>query len=76
MSFPFLADEKGASLWKAWGIMNQGRVLASTHEASDAVRILTSGITAFTSRGSSWFLHFHLSNLTRANMELGQFDDA
>ena len=32
-----LADEKGATLWKAWGMINQGCVLALAGKASDAV---------------------------------------
>ena len=41
-----LADEKGASFWKAIGMMMQGCVLALTGKASDAVQMITSGITA------------------------------
>ena len=33
-----LADEKGALLWKAFGMMNQGCVLALTGKASDAIK--------------------------------------
>jgi hypothetical protein len=41
-----LANEKGAFHWKAQGLIQQGCVLALTGEASDAVQMLTSGITA------------------------------
>ncbi len=34
-----LADEKGASAWKAFGMMHQGSLLALTGQASNAVRI-------------------------------------
>ena len=34
-----LADEKGALFWKAFGMMNQGCVLALTGKASDAVQM-------------------------------------
>ena len=71
-----LADEKGASLWKAWGMMNQGSVLALTGKASDAVDKITSGITAVRSTGATLWMPFRLSHLTRAYAELGQFDDA
>jgi hypothetical protein len=33
-----LAVEKGAALWKALGILNQGRLLVLTGKASDAVQ--------------------------------------
>ena len=71
-----LADEKGALLWKAWGMMNQGCVLALTGKASDAVHKITSGITAVRPTGATLWMPFRLSHLTRAYAELGQFDDA
>jgi predicted ATPase len=71
-----LADEKGALLWKAFGMMNQGCVLALTGKASDAVHMITVGITAWRSTGSTLWLPLGLSYLTRAYAELGQFDDA
>jgi hypothetical protein len=39
-----LAEEKGATLWKAIGMTNQGYVMALTGRASDAVHAITSGI--------------------------------
>ena len=48
-----LADEKGSLYWKAAGMMNQGRVLALTGKAPDAVHIITSGITAWRSTGAT-----------------------
>ena len=71
-----LADEKGASLWKALGMLHQGGVLAITGKAADAVRVITSGITAFRSTGATVSVPSHLSYLARAHAELGQFDDA
>jgi len=71
-----LADEKGAPFWKALGMMNQGCGLARTGNASDAIKMLTSGITGYRSTGSTLFLPFYLSNLAGAYAELRQFDDA
>jgi len=71
-----LADGKGAALWKALGMMNQGCVLALTGEASNAVQMITSGITAFRSTGSTMFMPRYLSYLARAYAELGQLDNA
>ena len=71
-----LADEKGALFWKAFGMVVQGCVLALTGKASDAVHMITSGITALRSTGATLWLPLHLSYLASAYAELGQFDDA
>jgi predicted ATPase len=71
-----LADEKGSLFWRAGGMTNQGCVLALTGQASEAVHTLTSGITAWRSTGATMLTPWHLSHLTRAYAELGQFDDA
>jgi class 3 adenylate cyclase/predicted ATPase/tRNA A37 threonylcarbamoyladenosine biosynthesis protein TsaE len=71
-----LADEKGALYWKALGIALQGWVLALSGKTSDAVHVIASGITALRSTGATIFVPLHLSHLTRAYAELGQFDDA
>ena len=71
-----LADEKGALLWKAFGMTNQGWLLALTGKASNAVQMITSGITAWRSTGATVWMPLYLSFLARAYAELGQFDDA
>jgi class 3 adenylate cyclase/predicted ATPase len=71
-----LADEKGALIWKATGMMNQGCVWAVTGEASDTVQMITSGITAWRSTGSTVWIPFYLSYLASAYADLGQFDEA
>jgi class 3 adenylate cyclase/predicted ATPase len=71
-----LADEKGALLWKAIGIAQQGCVMALTGKASDAVHVLTSGITASLSTGATLWMPIYLSCLARAHADLGNFDDA
>ena len=71
-----LADEKGALFWKALGMLHQGCVLALTGKASDAVQMITSGITALRSTGATMWMPLYLSYLARAYAELGQFDDA
>ena len=71
-----LADEKGALFWKALGMVVQGGILALTGKASDAVHILTSGITAVRSTGARVSLPSHWSYLAIACAALGQFDDA
>jgi class 3 adenylate cyclase/predicted ATPase len=71
-----LADETGASFWKALGMTVQGCVLALTGKAADAVQMITSGITALRSTGSTLWMPSHLSYLATAYAALGQFDNA
>ena len=71
-----LADEKGASLRKAEGVIHQGCVLALTGKAADAVQIITSGVTAWRSTGATVWTPLHMSFLASAYAKLGQFDDA
>ncbi|MGA8697917.1 MAG: adenylate cyclase, partial [Xanthobacteraceae bacterium] len=71
-----LADEKGAALWKALGTMENGCVLALSGNASEAIPMISTGITTYRSTGSRVYLPFFLSHLSRAHAELDQFDDA
>ncbi len=71
-----LADQKGASFWKAWGMLQLGCVLDLTGKPSDAVQMITSGLTAYRLTGSTLFAPLYLSFLARAYVKLGQFDDA
>jgi predicted ATPase len=71
-----LADEKGAKLWKALGVLNQGCSLVVTGKASDAVAKLTLGINAYSATGSTIWLPYYQSYLARALSGIGQFGDA
>jgi class 3 adenylate cyclase/predicted ATPase len=71
-----LANEKAALYWKACGIMNQGCVSALTGKASIAVEMISSGIVAYRSTGSTVFTPLWLSHLASAYAALQQFDDA
>ena len=71
-----LADEKGALFWKAEGMMNQGRVLVVTGKASDAVHVITTGLTTYRSTGATVWLPLVLSFLARAYADVSQYDDA
>jgi predicted ATPase len=71
-----LADEKGSLFWKAFGRLAQGSILALTGKASEAVKMITSGLSEFRSTGSTLLVPTHLSYLARAYGELDQFDDA
>jgi len=70
------ADEKGALIWKAWGTMNEGSVLALTGRASDAIEMLICGIAALRATGATLCIPFGLLHLARAHAELGQFEEA
>jgi predicted ATPase len=71
-----LTDERGALLWKAFGLMLQGCILVLTGKPSDAIQMITSGMTGLRSTGSTIFTPWCFSYLARAHAEAGQFDDA
>ena len=57
-------------------MMNQGWLFALTAKASDAVQLITSGITTWRSTGATLWAPLRKSHLARAYAELDQFDDA
>ena len=65
-----MAEEKGAVIWKAFGMMNKGCV-ALSGKASDAIQMITSGITTYRRTGSTMFMPLYLAYLTRAYLDLG-----
>ena len=71
-----LADKNGSLFWKTVGMMNRGAVLALTGKASDAVYLITSGLTTFRSMRGKLFTPFYLSYLAHAHAQLGHLDDA
>jgi predicted ATPase len=71
-----VADEKGALYWKASAMVQQGGLLTLTGKASDAIRMITSGIAALRSTGSTIFMPRSLSYLARAHAGLGHSEDA
>ena len=71
-----LAEQKGTLFWKAFGMMNQGCACALSGQASEAVRMITFGLSARQSTGSTMWMPFFLSYLARAHIELGNLEDA
>jgi predicted ATPase len=71
-----LADEKGALIWKAEGVLHQGWLFALTGKDSDAVHTITSGITLWRSTGATLWLPLYLPLLASAHLELGQVNVA
>src|SRR4029077_10452195 len=70
------AEEKGALFWKALGMAVQGCLFALTGKASDAVHVMTAGLTAYRLTGTTVWMPLHLTYLARAYAELGKLDDA
>jgi predicted ATPase len=70
-----LTDETGSSYWKAFGMAVEGCGLVLT-SASDAVQMITSGLTAWRSTGATLLLPWYLSALTSAYAKLGRLQDA
>jgi class 3 adenylate cyclase/predicted ATPase len=71
-----LADQKGSSVWKAFGMMNQGYVHALAGRTSNAIDIIPAGIAAWRSTGSTVFAPLFLSCLASSYADMGQFDQA
>ena len=71
-----LANAKGSELWNACGVEVQGCLAALTGRASDAVQIITSGLSALQSTGLTLWMPVWVSYLARAYADLGQFGDA
>ena len=71
-----LADEKGAALWKAEGMILRGCVSALTGKASNAVEMITTGLIAFRSTGATIRVPEYASHLASAYADLGHFEDA
>ena len=71
-----LVDEKGATYWKAVGLVTQGALRLLTGKAFDAVGLLTAGLKAFQSTGATVFVPWYLTYLGTAYANLSQYDDA
>jgi len=71
-----LANEKGASLWRAEATVLRGRILALTGEASDAVQMIASGLTALRATGATLWEPRNLCYLATSYAECGLFDEA
>ena len=71
-----LADEKDSPYWQAWGVILQGCVSALTGKAAGTIQMLTSGVAAYRSCGTTVFMPWVPSILAGVHADLGQFDDA
>ena len=71
-----LADEKGSALWKAFGVLLQGTVLGLAGRSSEAGKIITLGVGALRSTGSTLWTPLWSSCLAKSHAEQGQLADA
>ena len=71
-----LAEEKGATFWKPFGMMNQGCALVLVATPSQAIELLIAGIAMARAAGSTLWLPFYLLHLARAHADLGRLEDA
>jgi predicted ATPase len=71
-----LADETGASTWKAIGTIFRGTTCALAGDAPDAVQQITSSLQSNRSTGGSVSISFFLSVLGKVNAGRGELDEA
>jgi predicted ATPase len=71
-----VADEKGTLFWKAIGMWGEGSVLSAMGKPSQALPLMTNAISMFRATGAKIQLPWLLSDVARANAEIGRFDDA
>jgi len=69
-----LADEKVAPLWRAHGIIIQGRTLSMRGLAAEATKTIETGLNAFESTGATHFKPIFLSELALAYGQCGEFE--
>jgi predicted ATPase len=71
-----LANDKGVLLWKAFGLINQGCVLALTGNAPKAVELINAGHAIYRPMGLTMWLPLYLPHLATSYADIGQFVDA
>jgi predicted ATPase len=71
-----LAGKTGGLFWNSFGRMSRGVICSLTGKASEAVQIITGGITTWRSIGSTVRVPWYLSYLAKAHAELKEFEDA
>jgi hypothetical protein len=61
-----LADEKDTAFWRARGLLLRGWLFGLTGKATEAVQMITSGLSAYRSTGATILVPLYLSDLGRA----------
>ena len=70
-----LAEEQNAPMWKATGLIYRGWAFAVTGRASEAVQMITPGVTAHRA-GATFLAPVRLSLWGKSYAELGRLDEA
>jgi class 3 adenylate cyclase/predicted ATPase len=71
-----LADKQDAVAWKQSGLLYRGWVFAVTGKVSEAIQLITPGLAAFRSTGSTYMTSGGLSLLAKSHADLGQIEKA
>jgi DNA-binding winged helix-turn-helix (wHTH) protein/predicted ATPase len=71
-----LAGQKGSLFWNAMGVSVRGCIFALAGRAADAAQVITSGLTAYRSLGTTLMVPFYSLCLATAHADLRQFDDS
>ena len=70
------ADETGSLLWKVAGLVTRGWIFQGVGNVSDAVKVSSSAMAAWTSMGSRIAIPSLMGYLAKAHADLHQFEDA
>jgi predicted ATPase len=71
-----LAEEKSVLQWKPAAMVYRGRLMMHSGKVAEAARLMSTGVTAWSSTGAKLFMPYWLSLLARAHAELDQYDEA
>ena len=71
-----LADQKDSQNWKGLGVAMQGSIFAQTSKRSEALDLITRGMTGWRAAGATLYGGWFLSNLAIAYAGLDKFDEA
>jgi class 3 adenylate cyclase/predicted ATPase len=71
-----LADKQDAVAWKQSGLLYRGWIFAVTGKVSEAIELITPGLAAFRSTGSTYLTGSGLSLLAKSYADLGQIEEA
>jgi DNA-binding winged helix-turn-helix (wHTH) protein/predicted ATPase len=71
-----LAGQKGSLFWNAMGVSVRGCIFALAGRAADSAQVITSGLTAYRSLGTTLMVPFYSLCLATAHADLRQFDDS
>src|SRR6185437_2738447 len=71
-----LQSQMSSTFWGAWGLMQRGCLAELAGQSADAARLITSGVEAMRSTGSTMWTPLFLSYLARANAHTGRLSEA